>query len=423
MITARTKMQLVVFLIITLVGCSYVGAKYARLDRLFYDDSFTVTGHFAEAGGIYDGAEVAYRGVKIGQVGELVATDAGVEVKMDIENGYDKIPRDALAIIGNRSALGEQYVDLQPQSDGGPYLKEGSELHEPNPGDWTPISTAALLADVSTTVQDLPQDALTTVIEEMGIAFHDTGDDLGQIIDTSNAFIQTANENFDVTLNLIRDSRIVLDGQLAKASAIRSFSKNLSLFTSTLSGSDKDLRTLIDRGGATATVLRRFLEDHGVEISELLNNLVTTGKVVVRNLDGLRTVLIAFPYVVEGSYSVVSKGDDGKYIASFGLQFTNFPMVCHKGYEGTDRRPPTNGDWREMAVDAHCEEPLPANSRGAQWAPRPAPAGSSPVVASFDQSTGKVTWTDDAPAPAWQPAPATLGDDSWKWLYLQPLGQ
>ena len=34
MITRRTKVQLLVFALITLVGVSFVGARYARLDRL-----------------------------------------------------------------------------------------------------------------------------------------------------------------------------------------------------------------------------------------------------------------------------------------------------------------------------------------------------------------------------------------------------
>ena len=46
MITSRTKKQLIVFVIITLVGVSFVGARYARLDRLFYDSTYTVNAHF-----------------------------------------------------------------------------------------------------------------------------------------------------------------------------------------------------------------------------------------------------------------------------------------------------------------------------------------------------------------------------------------
>src|SRR5215213_4871899 len=68
MISSRTKKQLVVFVFITLVGISYVGARYARLDRLVYDSAYQVHAQFAQSGGIFTGAEVSYRGVKIGQV-------------------------------------------------------------------------------------------------------------------------------------------------------------------------------------------------------------------------------------------------------------------------------------------------------------------------------------------------------------------
>ena len=52
MITSRTKKQLIVFAIITLLGVTFVGARYARLDRLFYDSAYAVDAHFAQSGGI-----------------------------------------------------------------------------------------------------------------------------------------------------------------------------------------------------------------------------------------------------------------------------------------------------------------------------------------------------------------------------------
>ena len=45
MITRRTKVQLLVFAIITLLGVTYVGARYAQLDRLIVDQSYTVVAH------------------------------------------------------------------------------------------------------------------------------------------------------------------------------------------------------------------------------------------------------------------------------------------------------------------------------------------------------------------------------------------
>lgn len=157
MITRRTKIQLLVFVAITLLGVSYVGARYARLDRLIVDDSYTVVAHFADSGGIFAGGEVSYRGVQVGQVEKLELTDEGVDVYLDVEKGYDAIPADTLAVVGNRSAVGEQYVELQPKTDDGPYLSDGSEIAMDDTR--TPIPTQKLLTDISNTVSSVDQEA------------------------------------------------------------------------------------------------------------------------------------------------------------------------------------------------------------------------------------------------------------------------
>src|SRR3954471_15159768 len=105
MISRRVRLQLLVFVAITLLGVSYVGARYARLDRVFFDDHYTVVAHLERSGGIYEGREVSYRGVRVRSVGMLVLTDAGVDAYLDIDNSDDTIPADTLAVVGNRSAV------------------------------------------------------------------------------------------------------------------------------------------------------------------------------------------------------------------------------------------------------------------------------------------------------------------------------
>ena len=428
MISRRTKVQLVIFVIITLVGCTFVGARYAQLDRAFYDSNYSVTAQFPDSGGIFAGGEVTYRGVGIGKVSELELTDEGVNVILDIENTYDEIPADALAVVGNRSAVGEQYVELQPQREDGPYLHDGSVIKEDNTK--TPIATDTLLTNLSNTVESVDKEALKTTVDEFGAAFGGTGEDLQRIIDTGNSFIEMANDNFDVTTALIRDSNTVLNGQIDSESAIRNFSSQLTAFSDVLAGADPDLRTLIDTGGVAATQLRTFLEQNQVELGDLVNNLVTTGDVVVQHLDGIKQVLVIYPYVVEGGFTVVSKSSDtGLYDAHFGMIITN-QAVCHEGYESTDTRPPQDGSNRPMNEAARCTEPASqSNARGAQNAPQRAAASytGAPVVASFDPETGQLTWGSSSTNGAaglessGSVAPPTLGEESWKWLFLQPL--
>ena len=422
MISRRTRIQLVIFAFITLFGVSYVGAHYARLDRIFFDDTYTVVAHYDNSGGIFAGAEVDWRGVAIGRVSKLVVTQDGVDVHLSIEKKFDQIPASTLALVNNRSAVGEQYVDLEPKVDSEPFLAEGTEI--PMADTRTPILTQKFLGDISDTVESVNKDSLITVTHEFGEALDGTGEALGRIIDTSNSFIETANANFDVTTALIKDSNTVLRTQADTASAIRSFAKNLALFSGSLAGSDKDLRAVIESGSATAKQLRTFLEDNKVELASLVNNLVTTGQVVVKHIDGVRQILVVYPYVVRGGFTVVSKDPiTGLYDAHFGMVMTSDPPVCHRGYESTDTRPPQDGSNRPMVMDAHCADPT-TNFRGAQHAPRVGAAYRSPVVATFDPETGKLHWTDSVPADLSSNdtlAPVGFGEDSWKWLFLQPL--
>jgi phospholipid/cholesterol/gamma-HCH transport system substrate-binding protein len=423
MITRRTKIQLVIFVIITLVGVSFVGARYAKLDRYVVDRTYEVTAHFSDSGGSFAGSQVTYRGVSVGKVDRLVLTDDGVDLILKIENDHDDIPADALALVGNGSAVGEQYVELQPQSDQEPYLEDGSQIAMKDT--TIPLATETLLANLSTTVESVDKDALKTTVTEFSKAFAGSGEDLQRIIDTGTSFIETADANFDVTTALIRDSNTVLTGQIASESAIRNFATELSGFSTVLAGSDPDLRRLIETGSTSTIELRDFIETNRVELGSLLNNLVTTGNIIVKHLDGIKQVLVVYPYVVEGGFTVVSKSPDtGLYDAHFGMIITD-AAPCTNGYGGTKKRKPSDGSNVPMNEDARCTDPPSAsNARGAQNAPRRAPASyDAPVAGYFDPGTGRFTWGDVDPrlSSAGTVAPQTLGEESWKWLFLQPL--
>lgn len=433
MITRRTKVQLLAFAIITLLGVTFVGARYAQLDRLIVDQSYTVVAHYPASGGIFAGGEVTYRGVRIGKVSELELTPDGVDVHLEIDKEWDEIPTDTRALVGNRSALGEQYVELQPNVDAegdGPFLEDGSEITDVA----IPIATEKLLGDLATTVASVDQEALRTTVDELGAAFAGTGEDLQRIIDTGNSFIQTANENFDITTALIRDSNTVLQTQVDSASSLRTFANQLSIFSGAMVGADKDLRRVIDSGSFTANQLRTFLEQNEAEVSDLLRNVILTGRVTVANIDGFRTLLIAYPILLEGSFTVIDKNPTTNlYETHVGLILST-TTPCHAGYESTDTRPPQDVEDRRLNQDAKCTEPpTKSNPRGYQNLPRVRPDldgipdANERIIGTYDRKTGTFEVGDGSISPdgslaaSGSVAPPSLGEDSWKWLYLEPL--
>lgn len=436
MISARTKLQLLVFVVITVVGVAYVGARYARLDRFLFDDTYTVSVHLDTSGGIFAGGEVTYRGVQVGRIGELeLRPGGGVTAHLDIERRWDRIPADTLALVGNRSAVGEQYVELQPRAEGAPFLAEGSEVAVEDTA--TPLPTEKLLADISTTVESVDKEALRTTIGSLGTAFQGTGPALGRILDTSSSFLETADANFQLTRDLIRDSETVLRTQVDSGSSLRTFARDMGLFVATLADANPDLVSVIEQGGATAMQVRTFLEENQVPITELLSRLITTGEIVSHHLDEVEIILTVYPYVVEGGMTVVAKSPDtGLYDAHFGLILsTTHP--CREGYEGTRTRIPQNGETWPMNEDARCTaSPSEANPRGAQNAPPPsgaharraAPGFDAPVLGSFDPASGQLRWghVPSAAETSRTSAPATTapsGEEAWQWLFLQPYRQ
>ncbi|MDT7547954.1 MAG: phospholipid/cholesterol/gamma-HCH transport system substrate-binding protein, partial [Actinomycetota bacterium] len=111
MISRQTKLQLLVFGLISILGLSYTGVRYAGLGRFFQDQGYVVSADFVDSGGIFKGAEVTNRGVPQGKVVSLNLQKDGVRVGLRMRPGTH-IPKDVKAFVGNRSAVGEQYVDL-----------------------------------------------------------------------------------------------------------------------------------------------------------------------------------------------------------------------------------------------------------------------------------------------------------------------
>lgn len=423
MISRTTKLQLIVFVLITMLGVSFVGAKYARLDKLLVDDDYRVTANFAESGGIFTGAEVTYRGVAVGKVEDMRLSEDGVFVDLAIDDDTEPIPDDVKAVVANKSAVGEQYVDLQPRREPSPpYLEDGTRISRQDTD--TPISTPTMLLNLDQLVQSVDKQSLRTVVDELGTAFRGTGDDMGNIVDTSNSFIDTADDHFAMTRRLLRDGRVVLRTQIDSADHIRAFARDLRRLSDTLVQHDPALRSVIDDGSQAARDLRSFVDENADTLSTLISNLVTTGEITVARLHGLEQVLVLYPYVVEGGFSVLGKDPvTGLHDAHFGMVLTEEPPVCNAGYETTQQRAPQNLEEIPLNTAAHCAEPQhQSNARGAQH--HPAPLNRAPVVAEYDLANRTVTPADagtiDDPVPSADAGQLT-GEESWKWLLMSPL--
>jgi phospholipid/cholesterol/gamma-HCH transport system substrate-binding protein len=417
-----------VFLLITVVGVAFVGARYAQIDKLFLDEDYTVSASFAESGGIFSGAEVTYRGQPVGTVGPLKLLSDGVEVELEIDK-KTKIPNDLLAVVANRSAIGEQYVDLQPRRDGGPFLQDHSTIARKDTA--IPIDTTELLLNLDQLVNSVDKDSLRTTVRELGEALKGRGGDLQKIIDSSGKLIDDADANVLQTIKLINDGDTVLATQVASGDAIKTWAKNLALLSDTLVSSDANLRKVIDNGSAASTQITGLINDNRADIAVLLGNLLTVSEMTAVRLDAVEQLFVVYPMVATGGYVVPAKDEGtGHYDAHFGLVLGFSPPACRPGYGSTGKRPPQLVANTPANTKAGCtaDPSTGINVRGAQNKPNPSShedRNRTGYGLGYDPATGDAgagaDGTPDLVLGSTGGQADVLGSDSWKALILGPV--
>lgn len=337
-VTGKVRIQLTVFVVIALLGISYIAVRYVGAGALVGAGNYTAEVDMPDSGGIFPNAEVTYRGVPVGRVGTMRLTATGIRVDLDIRSSAPDIPSDVDAVVANRSVIGEQYIDLRPRTDGGPYLTSGSVISSDRT--TRPPSADQLLAGLDSLVSSVPISSLQTTVSQLGDAFNGLAPALQGLLDAQSAFITTADQNFPATATLLDTSATVLATQQAASAQIAQFSANLRDIAATLASSDSDLRGLIAAAPQAANQAVSLLNSLLVgrqgnsAFPVLLANLLTGAQITDANVGGLQGLLVQLPQAISiGSKTITGSG------ISTGLGVTFFdPLPCTSGYQGTPKR-------------------------------------------------------------------------------------
>ncbi|GAA1851457.1 MCE family protein [Actinomadura bangladeshensis] len=383
MLTAVTRIKIVVFAVIALLVVAYIGINYGDVGRYVgLRGYYTVRLDLPSTGGLFEGSAVSYRGVTVGKVGKLDLSSDGVIAELRIDKSSPDIPRNLEAVVANRSAVGEQYVDLRPRADAGPYLAQGSTI--PRSVTTVPAPINETLKSVNDLAASLPLDDTKTLIDELGLAFAGQGPHLQQLLDTSARFVSASDAAFPDSRALIHNGEVVLRTQNEMSGAFASFASDSRLLARQLRDSDTDLREVIAAGPGAASELSGLLRDLDPSLGVLLANLLTTARVAEPRQDAIGEMLANLPMVASIGPSIVSDGT-----LRMGLVNTFFnPQPCTRGYGGTRYRA---GDELSSAppfnTGAHCAESPSTgiNVRGSANAPHkgvPAPAKPGAPAAS-----------------------------------------
>jgi phospholipid/cholesterol/gamma-HCH transport system substrate-binding protein len=354
-------------------------------------------------------------------VGPLHLIKNGIEVDLDVDNcSSPQIPQSTAAVVADRSVVGEQYVDLVPPNDKGPYIS-GSSFVIPMSRNKIPVPTKELLVNLDQLVKSVPLKSLRTTISELDLAVNGRGDDLGNLLDATDQLLQSALQpaNVDNTIALIDNSQVVLGRQLAEQSPLQSWTHSLNLLSQQLKKSDPDIRHLLDTAPSDLTTVSNLIKNNRTDLGVTLANLSSIGSLLVQRLNGVEQVLELYPALAAGGESVL-----GNKQAKLGLvlQTTPDPADCgdpakdRQGYNGVRREP---GNLSPIApnVAARCTAPVSSgtNIRGSANIP-----GGDPISVSGGGVAYPRTVTKNVIGTSLQ-TPSTLGDASWLTLLTDSL--
>src|SRR4051812_10888947 len=347
-LTRFVRNQLIIFTIASIVGVAVMIFSYMQLPTLLGVGKIKVTLELPAAGGLYRFSNVTYRGVQIGEVREVTLTENGAEAKLILDTS-PKIPADLQAEVRSVSAVGEQYVDLRPRTDSGPYLQNGSVIAMADTR--IPQQVGPMLDQVSKLVDSIPGNRLSDLLDESFKGLNGAGDDFQSLLDSSSNIADYLNDVSDQSRALIDDSRPLLDSQAETTDAIRTWSRSLAGVTEQVAQDDPKVRAILQRGPGFTQEVSQLLTQVKPTLPVLLANLTTLGQILVTYNPSLEQLLVLLPGVIaaQQSFGLPKNNPVGLPLSDFTLTVAD-PNSCTVGF-----LPPSQ--WRNPADTTTIDTP------------------------------------------------------------------
>ncbi|MCV7219609.1 MlaD family protein [Mycolicibacterium elephantis] len=174
------RATLAILAVMTLAGAVYMA--FGVLDMNPAKGVTRLTLMLNTSGGLMPTSDVTMRGIKIGRVTDIQTTPTGLAVSMDIDRAHP-VPAGSAISVQNLSAVGEQYIDFDPELIAPPYFSDGAVI----PADRVApmVTTSDVLARVNALFTALDLDQIHAVIDNMSAALADNDATLDALATTA----------------------------------------------------------------------------------------------------------------------------------------------------------------------------------------------------------------------------------------------
>lgn len=350
---------------IGLVLVMVLGLGFLALGTLRWEplaDKYKLTIEFPISGGLQETSGVTLRGARIGDVDTIRVEPDSVTVKVTVDDRY-KINRDATVAALGLSAAGEQYVDFQPSTSEGPYLKDGDVIQAKQTKVTVPFSD--LLESSLELIQQIDPAELRSAVDNLKVALYseDGSNDLEVLFDSGGTIFARLYTALPETTKLIQNAGTIFETTADIQPDFGTTVSSLSDLINAAAASDKELRALLDRGPSQMTSLAGSINQLTDPVTDVMKQFLDIAEQGALRAPALATLM---PSIRDASVKSLTMFHDGAWWA-FGSVYPrpscNYPVTPRRPTQVLELTIPTN---------LYCvtEDPN-MQIRGSANAPRP----------------------------------------------------
>jgi len=317
-----------------LLGAYYIG--FVILGYHVGSNGYDVRVQVPTAAGLFADGSVTYRGVQVGKITKLDVTADDVELVLHIKSGYH-IPANSSAQVKMLSALGEQYVNLEPASSQGEDLHDGSVI--PQSRTSVPIPVGQVLTSAKDLLASVNPQDLRSVETLLSTAFSDVTPELKRLVQTGQDLTQALIKAKAGTQSLILDGKTVLDAGNASSADLTTYIAALDTLSKQFADSDQDFSNLLSGGGGSLKQVEKLLQTESVPVQNLLKGAGAAGSVLADNSVATSALFAVLPSV-SGKLGAAAQGgtlsgalrvNDGQPVCSYGSGVLPLPGASGPG--------------------------------------------------------------------------------------------
>ncbi|OJF80348.1 MCE family protein [Nocardia seriolae] len=290
---------------VLVLGSGYVGGYVLRFNPIPH--TYAVTVELPSSGGLLPGNDVTFRGSRIGKVTDVHVAGDGVAAVTEIEDSA-RIPVGGTVAVGRLSAAGEQYLDFRPDSDTGPYLRDGALVERAHTS--IPVQIQSVFANLGDLIGGMNLDRLNVIIDELDRALAGGPDRLRNVISGISRAMSGLDGLLPQTRQLIENLEVIANTTQHAQPDLGTLTKAGSVLFDQFASADQELRKLLRQGPGQLATLNGFITETQDPITNLVTNFVAVTKAAK-----LRAPAIAalFPALRAGSEALGVPAHHGAY--------------------------------------------------------------------------------------------------------------